>query len=808
MEEPQPRSCQVSAACGPTSPSDYVRPSAVDRSRVLVGLLRRLYSTRRLRSVLQCLSNGREILDNLPAGLCRADLAAEVVESLQRRGQVDDQFFSVLLEHSPEFFAAIAEAAARWDVRISDRPSHRLLGWRRKSRAESGREMRSRMDALRRMRAYWIDDLLETGLQVLPWIDLTIQERPKLVSLPRPEAGAGAETRRSPHQAIRDAYHLAQGNLLLLGEPGSGKTTAILGIARALFDEAEIDDLRSIPVVLNLASWRSDDGTLGSWISKELNVNHCIPCHLSEGWIAAEDIVLLLDGLDEVPVPDRAACVRAINHFRRSFMIPTLVCSRTKPYIAAGVRLALEKAVELQPLSEADVERCLVAADPAGAILRGLASRDPAILELTRSPLTLGIMLRVAGRLQVDTLRCQSLELSRQKIFAVYFNAMIERRQPALYASKDIREWTRCLARGMRRAGISEYRVERMQPSWLPSRGARAAFIAVSISVLSAAALASSSIVDALYASRQSKDRELVAPDNTNTLAYSEDCEAEWDYGDPNACFDPICAEPTAGPPGQTTFAPEAPTVGAIDDPAAGPPGGSDWFSAALIAAVGVVVVVPLPLVQWIRGRLMRIDIHERVAWSWRAWRWLFVRITLGAVLVGAMLALALVAAIPGLACGPVLETITVVSGCAIVAGVLLSPIGGIIPSTSIGAGGRMAWCGRTSLQAMIAGFLAFLPFMALEFVVDSYLDALSSVALRLGSWVAVYVFYLRGGDAIVQHFTLRLILGLQGTLPWRMTDTVSASSPPRSNSQNALDRRACGRVAWPGGRRHPFSQK
>jgi predicted NACHT family NTPase len=50
------------------------------------------------------------------------------------------------------------------------------------------------------------------------------------------------------------------GGLLILGAPGSGKTTALLELARHLLDKAEADEHQPIPVVFNLVSWAAHRG--------------------------------------------------------------------------------------------------------------------------------------------------------------------------------------------------------------------------------------------------------------------------------------------------------------------------------------------------------------------------------------------------------------------------------------------------------------------------------------------------------------------------------------------------------------------
>ena len=58
-----------------------------------------------------------------------------------------------------------------------------------------------------------------------------------------------------PDQKIVDVFDEVKGALLILGEPGSGKTTTLLELARDLIARAEKDSTLPVPVVFNLSSW-------------------------------------------------------------------------------------------------------------------------------------------------------------------------------------------------------------------------------------------------------------------------------------------------------------------------------------------------------------------------------------------------------------------------------------------------------------------------------------------------------------------------------------------------------------------------
>ena len=134
--------------------------------------------------------------------------------------------------------------------------------------------------------------------------------------------------------------------LLILGAPGSGKTTLLLELARDLLDRAEQNAKHPIPVVFHLSSWAAQRRPLADWLVDELTERYYVLRKLAQTWTDAEQVLPLLDGLDEVAPEHRAACVTAINTFRRQHeLVPLAVCSRAADYQALPVGVALSGAV-------------------------------------------------------------------------------------------------------------------------------------------------------------------------------------------------------------------------------------------------------------------------------------------------------------------------------------------------------------------------------------------------------------------------------------------------------------------------------
>jgi predicted NACHT family NTPase len=76
----------------------------------------------------------------------------------------------------------------------------------------------------------------------------------------------------------------ATGLLLILGEPGSGKTTTLLQLARTLLDRARSDIKERVPIVLNLSNWKKHH-PLAEWISVELSEEYRVPIKIALPWL-------------------------------------------------------------------------------------------------------------------------------------------------------------------------------------------------------------------------------------------------------------------------------------------------------------------------------------------------------------------------------------------------------------------------------------------------------------------------------------------------------------------------------------------
>jgi hypothetical protein len=216
------------------------------------------------------------------------------------------------------------------------------------------RERRDRRDVLDLMKRLWITNVLERSLLDATLADPIIETRPDAIDHPWETVVDTSDQAREllpPGTPIVDVFEEMEGSLLILGEPGTGKTTMLLELARQAIAWAEQDATRSIPVVLDLAWWTDPRRPLADWLVTALGDKYYIKEDVARTWIENNELLLLLDNLDKVESrKHRERCVEAINEFCQEYgLISVVICCRSGAYKALEKRLQLQGAICLQP---------------------------------------------------------------------------------------------------------------------------------------------------------------------------------------------------------------------------------------------------------------------------------------------------------------------------------------------------------------------------------------------------------------------------------------------------------------------------
>jgi signal peptidase I len=335
-------------------------------------------------------------------------------------------------------------------------------------------EYLNRQALLNKVQNFWIKGVLERSLYNQARIELGLEDRLDALDMAwvTPEHPRLPLPRGTKVISKFDELGVGARTLLILGAPGSGKTTALLELTCDLIDRAEQDIHQPIPVVFNLPSWAGEKHKLADWLVLELKAKyHESSKSLCQSWIEKQQLLLLLDGLDEMRAERREECVKAINQFTQEHgQTEIVVTSRIKDYENLSSRLQFQGAVFIQPLNPEQIHDYLNQASDRLAGVKLALQTDTAIQELARTPLMLSVMVLAYEGLEPAELPQMSLEEQRKYLFDKYIKRMLDRRWEQRYPKEKVLHWLKFLARKMEKESQTLFLIERIQPNWLSPR--------------------------------------------------------------------------------------------------------------------------------------------------------------------------------------------------------------------------------------------------------------------------------------------------------------------------------------------------
>ncbi|MFE1876679.1 NACHT domain-containing protein [Streptomyces sp. NPDC059496] len=173
--------------------------------------------------------------------------------------------------------------------------------------------------------------------------------------------------------------------MVVLGAPGSGKTVLAVRFTLDVLRRRQPGD--PVPVILSLSSWRPDRESLSTWAATSLAA---MGTARVRELLANGRVLLVLDGLDEVPPPLRTRAVSRLNA-ELDTATPVLLTCRTQDYaeqVENGDAFTSAAVVELKPLSFDDVSAYLVrtARPVRGAAGERTTRWDPVLAHLREHP--------------------------------------------------------------------------------------------------------------------------------------------------------------------------------------------------------------------------------------------------------------------------------------------------------------------------------------------------------------------------------------------------------------------------------------
>lgn len=275
-------------------------------------------------------------------------------------------------------------------------------------------------------------------------LELIAENTPEAVITPRPQqdmfdqlfcAEGMANNGSSIFHNVEDAFAQHHGRILLLGQPGAGKTITLMSFARDAITARLNDQNAPLPLFGLISTWDAKKSPpLSEWLASnypELNplqVNNL----LSEG-----RVLLLLDGLDELgreeenPEQRDNLQLALTDDPRKRFieMIPTnnqvIITCRIKDYNEIGQKMALEGAITLQPLKDEQIHTYLRDIPDLLALLES----DIGLREVARIPLLLNLFTIAFRELPEEAAKLRHLQQGdlRDHIFKTYVTQQYQR---------------------------------------------------------------------------------------------------------------------------------------------------------------------------------------------------------------------------------------------------------------------------------------------------------------------------------------------------------------------------------------------
>jgi GTPase SAR1 family protein len=353
-------------------------------------------------------------------------------------------------------------------------------------------------DLQRKMRSIWVEEALRRSLDAVAAIELGFVQRPDAVVVPmrRRQHDQPPKTypKGTPILEIFESDDVER-RLVLLGQPGSGKTTQLLRLSEKMLDRLRGDSDSPTPIYIPLSAGEWRDAVLGltlkagrsryppaiKWFANQVEKNYQVPKRRVLQWLSMDPspVVLLLDGLDEiVNLEERRRCVRALSQARRVMHAGMIVACRVDDYTGLGEVLNFGSAIDILPLSPTDIDEYLKIATTNLESLREAVSKDHILTSLLDTPLMLYVAAMAYRDREVERdLLIGSMARRRDQLWQTYLSEMTKRRRnpqdeyagnPRFPPSRTAR-YLEFLASAMTRRGAVEFNPSELRSKWLPA---------------------------------------------------------------------------------------------------------------------------------------------------------------------------------------------------------------------------------------------------------------------------------------------------------------------------------------------------
>jgi DNA polymerase III delta prime subunit len=266
----------------------------------------------------------------------------------------------------------------------------------------------------------------------------------------------------------------AKGRLLILGNPGAGKTTILLNLVKKLIKEALENEQKPIPVIFELTSWEPNQ-TIADWLVAGLKSRYNIRENLAIHWLENNQILPLLDGLDKQHELQLQCIYRINSYLNKNEQRQLVICCRKNEYESSQTPLRINTKAYIN-LPKQQIKEYLINANL--EYLWKKIQHNNTILESVISPFILKILVEIKNKNEIDNLfnfisNNENNYFLLDDLLKIYIKDKLEYKQSKIYKkskepnNEQTIDWLIWLSQALRQHKQKEFLIERIQPSWL-----------------------------------------------------------------------------------------------------------------------------------------------------------------------------------------------------------------------------------------------------------------------------------------------------------------------------------------------------
>ena len=266
--------------------------------------------------------------------------------------------------------------------------------------------------------------------------------------------------------------------LLIIGEPGAGKSILLLRFGLNLIELAEKDHDFPIPILLDLKSWKDNNQTFQDWLEMNLPfISGSFTLSRTNAKVLAEsnNLLLLLDGFDEIGEQYRNSCFKSlmvylqkVKNSRKTSQPEVIICSRITEYEKA-IDAPVFASVKIEPLTKYDVTKVLTPLVekknfPAAKRLNTVLKENQEWYAAITSAFFMHTLLNIAQHTRPE-FEGNSKEALQREITETYIKIELDKVEK--FRSNKVKRWLGWLAWNMKYLeGNVTFELVDLQPRW------------------------------------------------------------------------------------------------------------------------------------------------------------------------------------------------------------------------------------------------------------------------------------------------------------------------------------------------------